>query len=608
MKLSMRARLIGLSLSIVLCSLAALASVTLYLSRSNALQQLDTRIGQMTSVHAREISNWVSDKQRISAAIDAIAFVPDPVPFLATIMEAGGFDDAYIVYGPERAIAPNPFPDGYDATQRPWYQQAIKAGAAVLTTPYLDMNTGRLTITFAKPLGPAQQPTAVYGADMYLDTVMDLVKGIHPTAKSFAFLLGEQGEILAHADAQRIGEPVASLSAALSLQGLKQLAATGARAEVQEGNAEQFVYAAGVQGTPWTLAISVDAESATAHVRDLLWLSIAVTVVCGLLAMVLVTLVVGQQMRRLAQVRDALQVIASSEGDLTVRLSNQGDDELAHIAQAFNRFVDKVAVVLLRIRESAELVRYASQEIASGNQDLSSRTERQASALQQTAAAMEQLTAAVQLNAQSAQQADRLAIRASEVAEQGGDAMRQMVQTMQGIDASSQKIHDIIGVIDGIAFQTNILALNAAVEAARAGEQGRGFAVVASEVRTLAQRSASAAKEIKVLIQESASQVASGNAQIQSAGNTMGEVLASVRQVTGVVEAMSAGSQTQSRDITEIGNAVQAMDQSTQQNAALVEEASAASHSLQHQAHELADAVAGFKLPPLPAAARLLEH
>jgi methyl-accepting chemotaxis protein len=238
----------------------------------------------------------------------------------------------------------------------------------------------------------------------------------------------------------------------------------------------------------------------------------------------------------------------------------------------------------------------ASAQIAQGNQDLSSRTEEQASALQQTAATMEQLGTTVRSNADSAKQANQLALGASAVAAQGGDVVGKVVTTMQGINDSSRKIGDIIGVIDGIAFQTNILALNAAVEAARAGEQGRGFAVVASEVRSLAQRSAEAAKEIKALIGRSVEQVEQGTALVDQAGKTMGEIVGSIQRVSDIVAEITAASAEQSDGVQQVGDAVSQMDQATQQNAALVEESAAAAESLKGQAQQLVQAVAVFKL------------
>ena len=598
--LSMRARLIAICLAITLFSLCVLSAATLFLTRQNALEELDARIGQLTHVHAGELASWVAEKQRISSAIELGALQPDPVPFLETVIKAGGFDDAYVVFAADkRAIAPQPFPPGYDGTQRPWYKQAVQARGAVLTPPYVDAKTGKLTITFAKPLGSPDNPTAVYGADMHLGTVTEVVKGIRPMTQSFAFLVGGDGRLLAHTDPALAGKAATDIAADLTPAMLAQLAQQGGRSEVTIDGADQLVYAAQVAGAPWTLVISVDAYAATATVRELLWLSLGIAVACALLAVALVTVSVTRQMKRLARIRDALEDIASGQGDLTVRLSTYGSDELAQITRAFNRFVDTIAAVLVRIREASEAVRTATGEIASGNQDLSNRTEKQAGSLEETAAAMEQLTATVQQNAENAKQADALVNKASSIAAQGGHAMHQVVQTMEGIDASSQKIADIIGVIDGIAFQTNILALNAAVEAARAGEQGRGFAVVAAEVRSLAHRSASAAKEIKALIQESVSQVTQGSAQIKQAGRTMDDVVSSVQRVTGIVQAISHASQDQSRGISEIGGAVHQMDQTTQQNAALVEQASAASHALQLLAHELADAVAGFRLPQM---------
>ncbi len=265
-------------------------------------------------------------------------------------------------------------------------------------------------------------------------------------------------------------------------------------------------------------------------------------------------------------------------------------------ALALKQALGRVQQTLLQVRASAGSVTTASDEIASGNHDLSSRTEQAASSLQQTASAMEQLTATVRNSAESARQANQLAASAAEVAQRGGSVVSQVVSTMDEINASSKKIADIIGVIDGIAFQTNILALNAAVEAARAGEQGRGFAVVASEVRSLAQRSAEAAKEIKGLIGASVERVEAGSKLVADAGQTMGEIVGSVKRVSDVIGEITIASGEQSDGIGQVNTAVTQLDQMTQQNAALVEESTAAAESLRTQAQRLAQALAGFRL------------
>jgi methyl-accepting chemotaxis protein-1 (serine sensor receptor) len=249
-----------------------------------------------------------------------------------------------------------------------------------------------------------------------------------------------------------------------------------------------------------------------------------------------------------------------------------------------------------QVRSSAESIATASTQIASGNNDLSARTEQQASALQQTAASMEQLGSTVRQNADNARAASQLAVTASTVAQQGGAVVAEVVDTMKGINDSSKKIADIISVIDGIAFQTNILALNAAVEAARAGEQGRGFAVVASEVRSLAGRSAQAAKEIKDLISASVERVEQGSVLVDQAGATMTEVVGSIRRVTDIMGEISAASAEQSAGVAQVGEAVTQMDRATQQNAALVEESAAAADSMKTQAQQLVEAVSVFKL------------
>ena len=284
-----------------------------------------------------------------------------------------------------------------------------------------------------------------------------------------------------------------------------------------------------------------------------------------------------------------------AQGDLTVPVNLKNNDQTS-LLYALKEMRDNLSHIVGGVRQNADGLATASAEIAQGNHDLSARTEQQASALEETAASMEQLSSTVKQNADSAKQANQLAQSASTVAIQGGAVVAQVVDTMKGINDSSRKISDIISVIDGIAFQTNILALNAAVEAARAGEQGRGFAVVASEVRSLAGRSAEAAKEIKTLINASVERVEQGSALVGQAGSTMTEVVSSIRRVTDIMGEISAASSEQSVGVSQVGEAVTQMDQATQQNAALVEEMAAAASSLKSQAQELVQVVSVFRL------------
>jgi methyl-accepting chemotaxis protein-1 (serine sensor receptor) len=298
-----------------------------------------------------------------------------------------------------------------------------------------------------------------------------------------------------------------------------------------------------------------------------------------------------QPLRQAVEIADAV-----ADGDLTRRIEVGTKDETGHLMQALKEMNDGLVKIVGRVRAGTDTIAAASNQIAAGNLDLSGRTEEQAGSLEQTAASMEELTSTVKQNADNARQANMLAHTASSVAGKGGEVVAQVVRTMGAINASATRIADIIGVIDGIAFQTNILALNAAVEAARAGEQGRGFAVVATEVRSLAQRSAAAAKEIKGLIDDSVDKVQYGSQLVDQAGATMAEIVQSVNRVTDIMAEITAASAEQSAGIDQINAAIVQMDQATQQNAALVEQASATAQALQEEAQGLARTVAAFQL------------
>ncbi|WP_298923284.1 methyl-accepting chemotaxis protein [uncultured Ramlibacter sp.] len=357
-----------------------------------------------------------------------------------------------------------------------------------------------------------------------------------------------------------------------------------------------FASVAKITSTGWLVVAEMPrAEAMAGLVRQLAWLAGVIAAVAVLLGAGLII-----SIRRTMQPLSALsvKVEAMGKGDFTQAFASTRRDELGVITRAIEAMRLSLAHVVGNVRQATDTIATASGEIASGNLDLSSRTEQQASSLQQTAASMTQLTATVRKNADNAREASTLATSACDIASRGGNMVSQVVGTMGSINASSRKIADIIGVIDGIAFQTNILALNAAVEAARAGEQGRGFAVVASEVRSLAQRSAAAAREIKELITDSVDKVQTGSNQVDEAGRTMGEIVEGIQRVSAIIASITTASQEQSEGIHQVSEAITQMDQVTQQNAALVEEAAAATGSLQQQAGSLVETVSVFRLAP----------
>jgi methyl-accepting chemotaxis protein len=596
---SLRTRLIALCAGIVVLAMLAIVLTNFLTARSRTMSVLDGQMAQLAQSQASAIAEWADARKLVVSSIKQAADAAEPLPFVKAAETAGGFDLAYIGYADKHAVFSqqrNRAPD-YDPTKRPWYQLAASSKGPVLTAPYTSASTGKLLVTFAEAISKDGQVTAVAAADVLLDSVVADVVAIKPTPNSYAFLVDLGGKIIAHPNDTLRLKPLSDLDAAITPQSLAAAMAANSHQELALDGRQQMLFAARVAGTDWLLVVAVDRADALASLTAMLASSGVMAVLVTILAALVLGALISRVLRRLSVVQRALEEIADGDGDLTRRLDTHGStDELGRISAAFNRFVDKVEHVMLDIREASHTIHAATRDIASGNMDLSQRTESQASSLEQTAAAMEQLTSSVRQNADNAQEANTLSQSASEIAGRGGAMVEQVVQTMSAINASSQKIVDIISVIDGIAFQTNILALNAAVEAARAGEQGRGFAVVASEVRSLAQRSATAAKEIKVLIGDSVEQVRAGEQTVSQAGSTIRSVVESVRKVSDVVAEITSASREQSQGIQQTNDAVAHMDQATQQNAALVEEAAAGAQQLQEQAARLAEVVALFRL------------
>ncbi len=486
-----------------------------------------------------------------------------------------------------------------------YYLLAKQSGEETLIEPYSYKVAGKdvLMTSVVVPIKINGQFMGVVGIDLPLDGFQQAVGKIRLYETGFATLISNSGLYVGDVDERNVGKDLGDNTIAMA-----------AKAAIKAGEKHEVRYfheslktdvtsiyvpvRVGATKTAWSFAATVPDDKALAGVHQLRYIAIAL----GILSVIAVSLGLNVLMGRLV-LRPlggepaAASAIAArvAEGQLNSDIDVATNNPTSLMAQ-LKRMQDNLARVVTSVRVGSHSVAMASAEIASGNHDLSARTEQQASALEKTASSMEQLSAAVKQNADSARQANQLAMSASTVAVQGGDVVGQVVDTMKGINDASRKIFDIISVIDGIAFQTNILALNAAVEAARAGEQGRGFAVVASEVRSLAGRSAEAAKEIKSLIGASVERVEQGTVLVDRAGSTMSEVVRAIKQVTDIMGEISAASNEQATGVAQIGEAVTQMDQSTQQNAALVEQMAAAASNLQTQAEELVQAMAVFTL------------
>ena len=593
---SIRTRILVIATAVTVGALAVTGSVSYLIVRANGQDTIRQDLDSIAAGHAMAIDEWVAAKQAAVAAAVEAARSGDPQAAMSQLQKSGGFKVATLGLDDKSVFGSPPPPAGFDATSRPWYKEAMDAGKPLVTKPYEDFQTGQPMVSFASPAERDGGPKGVVSAAMSLEGVRQVVTSVHPTPSSLGFVVDGHGTVVAHPDAKFNRKPVSDLSPELTPERVLQLTQSGDPVEVRLDDAAKIMRAKPIRGTNWFLVVALDKEEATAGLRGVLKTSIVSIVAVAIAAVLLIGATLTKVLHRLAEVRDAMDEISTGSGDLTRRLPTHGHDELSQIADAFNIFVDKMNDIMQQIRDGSIAIRAATSEIARGNADLSSRTESQASSLPQTAASMEELTTTVKENASNSRHANDLTATASSLAAKGGAVVGEVVQTMSSIKDSSSRIVEIIGVIDGIAFQTNILALNAAVEAARAGEQGRGFAVVAGEVRSLAQRSANAAKEIKALINDSVSKVEAGSSLVETAGSTMTEIVGSVQRVTAIMSEISSASAAQSAGIEETNRAVTLMDEMTQQNAALVEQAAAAAESLEEQAIALANAVAKFKL------------
>jgi methyl-accepting chemotaxis protein len=597
---TIKGRLIAICLFIVVVGIGVATLASTLAVRANVRHQVSTQLSSLGQVQADAMGAWVRKQQDVVSALAVAAATSDSVPAMTQALQSGRLDLAYVgradkhmVSVPDRQRAAD-----YDPTARPWYKLAsARPEAAVITAPYIAASTQKLVVTFARAVQEGGQVSAVAGIDVALDDVIATLKSIKPTESGLAFLLDKDGKIIAHPDASLSLKPAQNLSKDLDAALIERAGKAGDElVEASIGEHRFFLRGTPVPGTDWTLVLAAERDESLAALSAVLRSAAVVLVIVTALAAVLAVLAVNVMLRGLGQVRDAMDQIGSGTGDLTQRLDVAGQDEIAHIARSFNQFVAKIETVMIDVRATSQSIAVASRQIAVGNQDLSQRTEESASNLQQTASSMEQLAGTVRHSADSAVNANQLAGSAAEAARRGGEVVGQVTATMEQINASSRRINDIIGTIDGIAFQTNILALNAAVEAARAGEQGRGFAVVAAEVRALAQRSATAAKEIKTLIQSSVEQVETGASQVDAAGRSMGEIVNSVQRVSDILGELAHSAREQSDGIGNVNTAVNQLDQVTQSNAALVEESAAAADSLKEQAERLAAVIGTFRV------------
>jgi len=591
---SIRSRVIGATAGIVIIALLINTVVNYLIINKFNNRAVESSLTALTQSHTATITQWVSTQKGMIASLVPHVTDSDPVPLLKQIADAGHFMNVDIGYPDKRDISSDPsgIPEGYDPTSRPWYIQAVQAGKPLVINPYMDVTTKKLIVTVAAPRIENGTVLGVVEGDIRMDDVIANIRNIKPTPDSFGMLIAADGTIMAHPDDALTLKTLADIAPGLDSAALLK----GGIVQTDMHGLVKLLKALPVGDSGWYTVVVMDKAEATAGMRSLLTAS-AICLLCLIVFAVLVVNFISQRaLAPLNHIRVAMDNIASGNADLTQRLDASRNDEVAAIARAFNTFIATLSGVMVSIMQTSHAVRDASQEIALGNQDLSSRTESAAASLQQTSAAMEQISSTVSLTAEMAEQANEAIAQTAQAANEGGAAVKSVIHAIGDIESASGKIADITGVIESIAFQSNILALNASVEAARAGEMGKGFAVVAGEVRNLASRSTQAAQEIKVLIDSTLESIRVGSRQVAHTGKTMDHIVGGVKSVTTMMAEITNATREQQRGIQEINLAVTQLDAMVQQNAALVEESTTASAAVQGQARELADAVGQFRV------------
>ena len=597
---SLRARILLAALTAIVLALTINGIASYITVKHHNSEQVNHNLDAVVRGNTQAINEWVVARSSMLHAMENATTLNDPMPALLQLATSGGFLTTYMAY-PHTAEAV--FSDGwvppsdFDPRERPWFKEAVEAQSTVISSPFVDAISGELVVAFARPFYQNGELTAVVGADITIADVIDIVTSISPTPSSFGFLTTHDGTLVAHPDESLTLEPSNVLSAELTSSDLTRIVQAGTPQPLTLQGSDKLLMGSTVGGNSgWQLVVALDEAEATAGLRAIATTSIVTLLIVAGITAVVFGLLLSLLLRRLLGVRNAMDNIASGEGDLTQRLPEEGNDEVTQIASAFNRFVNKMEHVLIDVRTSSESVHHAANEIAMGGQDLSRRTDNAASSLQQTSASVEQITSTVQHTAASAQEANKLSHAATEVAKEGGQVVSNVVTTMEDISDASNKIGEIVTLMNSIAFQTNLLALNASVEAARAGEHGRGFAVVAEEVRKLAGRSSDAANDIQKLIEDSQAKVNNGTSLVRNAGSTMKDIVDHITRVTDVLEEINAATSEQSDGIKQVNIAVAELDRMTQENAAMVEESTTAAEQLKEQADRLTGTISSFKL------------
>lgn len=596
--LSIRTKLVLASICTVVVAMAALAFANHQSAQSAFVTEAQDKTTLVIDSTVHEIESWLQNKKYIVRALAPAASSYYPLAVLDQARESGRFRSTYIGWANKRFVtSPAARMDSnYNPTTKPWFMAAAAANTEVLTDPYTNSSDGTVIVTLASPIkNDKDELIAVAASDINMQEIVNLVRTTQPTPNSFAMLIDNQGRIIAHPNDEYAFTLLADQYPQSSQESIEKLALERISIDTTLQNQSFWVNARHIEGSNWSLIIAThqgDALEALSTIRNR---AIITSVIMIILAALLLSLVARTILRRLGLLQEALEDIASGEGDLTRRLDESGNDELAKVGHSFNVFVRKISETISSIRMTAESVNIASAQIAAGNTDLAARTEEAAAAIQETASSMEELASTVRQTADAGNVADQIANNSRAAAIEGGQLMVKVVDTMQDINSSSQRMSDIVGVIDSIAFQTNILALNAAVEAARANEHGHGFAVVAGEVRSLAQRSAQSAREIRDLILANVDRVNAGSELVRTAGGAIDKIVTEVQHLSDIIGKIKVAANEQNSGINQVGVAINQLEATTQQNASLVSESAAAATNLNAQANALSQAVAGFR-------------